>query len=280
MGPMSALFSARGARRSVFPIQETSKRIATRVQLFFRSHNYFCARGSAPTSGSLESTKEYEKLTCYFRSPFHAQRLPKQLSHSARRNWRHACARGGMPKIHSYSERDGKVVDELVPPSRQMRHKTAIRPRVESPSRQGEERRRCRPSPARRLRETSPAPTRRSDSDGPRSRESRGPHIAGAARLGRRSFSRPQSRAQSRTQSQLGGPSRPSSESRLRCPRERLAGFIRRLAGRSKPTAPLSAISIRSRVSSQLGTGFSVALTVQSLWSPLGGLGSADRDEL
>jgi hypothetical protein len=169
-----------------------------------------------------------------------------------------------MTKIHSYSERDGKVVDEFVRLSRQMRHKTAIPPRVESHSRQGEERRRCRLSPARRLRETSPAPPRRSDSDGPRSRESRGRRIAGAARLGRRSSSRLQSRAKSRTRSRLGGPSRPSSESRLRCPRERLAEFIRRLAGRSKPTAPLSAISIHSRVSSQLGTGFSVALTVQS----------------
>ena len=133
----------------------------------------------------------------------------------------------------------------------------------DSPSRQGEERRRCRPSPARRLRETSPAPSRRSDSDGPRSRESRGRRVAGAALLGRRSSSRPQSRAKSRTPSRLGGPSRPFSP-RLRCPRESVAGSIRRLAGKSKPTAPLSAISIRSRVSSQLGTGFSVALTVQS----------------
>jgi hypothetical protein len=161
-----------------------------------------------------------------------------------------------MTKIHSYSERNGKVADELVQLSRQIRRKTEIRPRVDSPSRQGEERRRCRPWPARRLRETSPAPPRRSDSDGPRSRESRGRRVAGAALLGRRSSSRQQSPAKSRTPSRLGGPSRPFSP-RLRCPRDAWQDLSGNWQAKASQRL-LSVISIRSRVSSQLGTGFSV----------------------
>jgi hypothetical protein len=168
-----------------------------------------------------------------------------------------------MTKIHSYSEWDGKVAGELVQLSRQIRRKTEVRPRVDSPSRQGEEPRRCRPSPARRLRETSPAPPRRSDSDDPRSRV---PQASALQERRRWDVALPQGRNREPSREPRHGweDRRGTFLPRLRCPRESVAGSIRRLAGKSKPTAPLSAISIRSRVSNQLGTGFSVALTVQS----------------
>jgi hypothetical protein len=167
-----------------------------------------------------------------------------------------------MPKIHSYSEPDANAVGGLVRLSRQMRRKTAIHPRGDSPSRQGEERRRCRPSLAWRLRD-SPAPSRRSDSDGPRSRESRGRGCRSAA-TGTSLFLKAAIASQSRE------------------PRhgweDRRGPFLHGCAALVKAWQDLSGdwqakasqrllcqqLSIRSRVSSQLGTGFSVALTVRS----------------